>query len=301
MRAIVITGYGGVEHLEVRDVPEPKVASADLKIRLAATSINPVDWKIRRGDLKQYMPVQLPFIPGWDSSGEVVEVGTAVKSFQVGDRVMGSVERSYAERVVASVDAWARVPSSLDLRDAAALPLIGLTGVQLMEEAVRPQAGQIVLVTGAVGAVGRAAVFAGKAMGARIWAGVRGRQKKEAEALGVEGVVAIDDEAEWQRIPELDALADTVGGATTGKLLSKVKHGGIVASVVGEPPGAKERGFEVRAIRTRRDSARLAKLGESAARGELVIPVAKRFSFDQVREAHRFAESGSVGKVLLLP
>jgi NADPH:quinone reductase-like Zn-dependent oxidoreductase len=301
MRAIVITGYGGVEHLEIRDMPEPNVGPTDVKIRLAAASLNPVDWKIRRGELKQYMPVTLPYIPGRDASGEVVELGRRVTSFRVGERVMGFVESGCAELVVAPAEAWAPVPSSLDLRDAAAVPLTGLTGVQLIEEAVNPRPGQTVLVTGAVGAVGRAAVFAAKAIGARIWAGVRGKQKKEAESLGVEGVVAIDHDTEWQRIPELDALADTVGGAPTGKLLSQLKQGGIVGSVVGEPPGAKERGFVVRVVRTRLDSARLAKLGESAARGELVIPVAKRFSFDQVREAHRFAEGGSVGKVLLFP
>jgi NADPH:quinone reductase-like Zn-dependent oxidoreductase len=131
--------------------------------------------------------------------------------------------------------------------------------------------------------------------------GVRRKQKKDAEKLGVAGVVATDDEADWQTLPMLDAIADTVGGPTTGKLLSKLKQGGIVASVVGETPGAKERGVTVRAMRTHPDSARLARLGESAARGELVIPIGKRFSFDEVREAHRVAEQGGVGKVLLLP
>ncbi len=301
MKAIVVIGYGGVENLELREMPEPKVEASDVKIRLEAASINPVDWKIRRGDLKQFMPVQLPFIPGRDASGEIVELGASVTGFRVGDRVTGLVERGYAERVVAPVDAWAHVPSSLDLRDAAALPLAGLTGVQLMEQAVKAERGQTVLVTGAVGSVGRAAVFAGKTLGARIWAGVRSKQKREAEQLGVEGVVAIDDDSDWQRMPDLDAIADTVGGATTAKLLSRLKRGGVVGSVVGEPAGAKERGIAVRAMLTRRDPARLALLGESAARGELVIPVGKRFSFDQVREAHRVAESGGVGKVLLVP
>jgi NADPH:quinone reductase-like Zn-dependent oxidoreductase len=301
MRAIVLIGYGGVEQLEVRDMPEPKVGAKDVKVRVAATSLNPVDWKIRRGDLKQYMPVELPFILGRDASGEVIEVGLEVNAFKVGDKVMGLVNQGYAEKVVAPADAWARIPDGLDVHDAAALPLIGLTGAQLMEEAASPRASQTVLVTGAVGAIGRVALFAGKKAGAKVWAGVRGKQKKDAESLGADGVVAIDDDHDWEHLPELDAIADSVGGPTTGKLLSRLKKGGTVASVVGEPPGAKDRGFTVRAIHTHLDSERLAKIGESVARGELRIPIGKRFSFDQVREAHAVAEAGSIGKVLLLP
>ncbi len=299
MKAIALIGYGGVDCLELREVPEPKVGWNEVKVRVAAASINPVDWKIRRGDVKNWMPVQFPYILGRDASGEVIEVGAGVTAFKVGDRVMGLASGAYAECAVAPVEAWARVPASLDLRDAAALPLVGLTGVQLMEEAVNPKRGQAVLVTGAVGGVGRAAVYAAKARGAKVWAGVRGRQKSEAAKLGVEGVVAIDDEAEIATLPLLDAVADTVNGGTITLLLQKVKPGGTIGSVLGEPAGAKARGLTVRAIHSHPDSQRLAQLGESMARGELVIPISKRFPLAEAREAHKLAEHGGGGKVLL--
>src|SRR5438270_414530 len=109
MKAIVLSDYGGVDRLEMRDVPEPRPAAGEIKVRVAASSVNALDWKIRRGDLKGWMPVQLPYILGRDTSGEVVEVGLQVSGFKVGDRVLGFVEHAYAEYVVAPTGAWALV------------------------------------------------------------------------------------------------------------------------------------------------------------------------------------------------
>ncbi|WP_338866733.1 NADP-dependent oxidoreductase [Myxococcus stipitatus] len=301
MKAIVLTGYGDVDCLELRDVPEPHPAAGELKVRVAAASINPVDWKIRRGDMKSVLALKLPAMTGRDVSGEVIEVGPGVTAFKVGDRVMGLVNGGYAEQVVAPVDAWARLPSSLDLKDAAALPLVALTGTQLLEEGVNPSRGDIVLVTGALGGVGRAAVHAAKLRGVKVWAGVRAKQKADAARLGVEGVVAMDDPADLDRLPTLDAIADTVGGGVTQRLLARVKPGGTIGSVVGEPPGAKEKGLKVHAMFAHPDSKRLTQLGEDAAKGELVIPIGKRMPLAEAREGQKLAERGGAGKVLLLP
>jgi NADPH:quinone reductase-like Zn-dependent oxidoreductase len=299
MKAVVLKSYGDVDALAVQEMPEPQVGPGEVKVRVSAASINPVDWKIRRGDLKARMPVQFPKILGRDVAGEVIEVGAGVDAFKPGDRVMGLVNAGYAEQVVAPVDAWAKVPESMDLKDAAALPLVTLTGVQLMEEAVNPSKGDTVLVTGALGAVGRTAVFAAKARGVKVWAGVRAKQKAEAEKLGVEGVVALDVAEEVERLPMMDGIADTVGGKTVAAVLEKLKPGGTLGSVVGEPPEAKGRRITVRAIFSHPDSRRLTQLGQSAAKGDLVIPVSKRFPLDQVKEAQKLAEQGGVGKVLL--
>jgi NADPH:quinone reductase-like Zn-dependent oxidoreductase len=105
-----------------------------------------------------------------------------------------------------------------------------------------------VLVTGAVGSVGRAAVSNAKSRGVKVWAGVRRAQKEEAAKLGVDGAVALDDDAEVDRIPPLDGIADTVGGETIWKLLARVKPGGAIGSVLGAPAGAKERGLVVRGM-----------------------------------------------------
>jgi NADPH:quinone reductase-like Zn-dependent oxidoreductase len=206
---------------------------------------------------------------------------------------------TYAERVVAKEEAWAKVPAQLGLVDAAAIPLVALTGAQLIEDAVQPRPGDTVLVTGALGGVGRAAVFVAKARGAKVWAGVRGARKDEAAKLGVEGVVALDDDASLDRLPRLDAIADTVGGATTLKMLGRVKPGGTIGSVVGEPAGAKERGLVVRAFLAHPDSRRLAQLAQAVADGKLVLPIAKRMALAEIREAQRAAEKGAGGKVVV--
>lgn len=301
MKAVVLKGYGDVDVLAVQDMPEPKVGPGEVKVRVTAASINPVDLKIRRGDMKERIQLKFPAILGRDVSGEVIEVGTGVEDFEPGDRVMGVVNAGYAETVVAPTEAWAKVPESLDLKDAAALPLATLTGVQLIEEQVQPSQGDTVLITGALGAVGRAAVFAARARGARIWVGVRRKQVEEArKTLKVDGVVALDDPKDIAKLPTLDAVADTVGGAAMTAVLERVKHGGTVGSVVGPTPGAKEKGLVVRAFSSHPDGRRLAQIGQSVAKGELVIPVGKTFPLAQAKEAQKLVESGGVGKVLLV-
>ena len=155
--------------------------------------------------------------------------------------------------------------------------------------------------TGAVGGVGRAAVYVARKLGARVIAGVRAKQKAEAQTLGAEQVVALDDDGEISRLPQLDAVADTVGGATIEKLLPKIRKGGTIGSVVGEPAGAKERGLEVRAMLAHPDSKRLRELAEAVARGELEIPIERTFPLMQAAQAQKLAEKGGVGKVLLVP
>jgi NADPH:quinone reductase-like Zn-dependent oxidoreductase len=234
-------------------------------------------------------------------AGEVVEVGPGVTALKVGDKVLGLVQRGYAEQVVARADAFARLPPGLDLRDAAALPLVLLTGAELIEEAVHPKRGDTVLVTGALGGVGRTAVHVAKLHGARVIAGVRTKQKAEAYSLGADQVVAIDDDAEVSSLPQLDAIADTVGHETVAKLLVRLRPDGTLGSVLGEPSAAKGKPFTVRAFMAHPDARRLGDLAASVARGELSIPIVKRLPLAQAAEAQRLAErGGSGGKVLLI-
>jgi NADPH:quinone reductase-like Zn-dependent oxidoreductase len=299
MKAAVLVGFGGVDQLELREVPEPKTAPGQIKVKVVGASINPIDWKLRQGARRPGMDLELPAILGRDAAGEVVEVGSGVGRFRVGARVTGLVMGAYAERVVANEDAWAEVPEKLDLADAAAIPLVALTGGELVDQGVRPRAGDTMLVTGALGSVGRVAVFVAKSRGVRVWAGVRGAQKEAAQALGVEGVVALDDDADRRRLPTLDGIADSVGGATMQKLLECVRPGGTVGTVVGEPAGARERGLEVRHVWAQPDPDRLASLVRAVADGALAIPIARRFPLSEIREAQELAEKGAGGKVLL--
>ncbi len=301
MKAVVLTGYGDVDTLELRELPAPRVGPGELSVRVSGASLNPVDWKIRRGELRGVMPLELPVILGRDASGEVIEVGPGARGFPIGARVMGYVQGAYAERVVAKAESWAIVPPAIDLIDAAAIPLVGLTGSQLID-AIDPSAGQTLLVTGAVGSVGRVAVFAARARGPQVWAGVRRTQKQDAAELGVDvdHVVALDDDRELDALPQFDAIADTVGGVTMQKLLSHVRHGGTIGSVLGKPPGAEERGLVVRAVFSHPDPVRLAELGRAVAERRLVIPIARRFPLAQVRAAHQFAERAAGGKVIIV-
>jgi NADPH:quinone reductase-like Zn-dependent oxidoreductase len=299
MKAAVLVGFGGVDQLELRDVPEPKTGPGQVKVRVVGASINPIDWKLREGAKRPGLNLELPAILGRDAAGHVVEVGTGVTRFRVGARVAGLVWGAYGEYVVANEEAWAEVPENLDLVDAAAIPLVALTGAELVDEGVRPRAGDTVLVTGALGSVGRVAVFVAKSRGVKVWAGVRRAQKDAAAALGAVGVVALEDEVDCRRLPTLDGIADTVGGPTTQKLLERVRPGGSVGTVVGEPAGARERGLEVRHIMAHPDPDRLASLVHAVAEGTLVIPIAKRFPLSEIREAQELAEKGAGGKVLL--
>lgn len=299
MRAVILTGYGDVNTLEIADRPDPKVGPKEIKVRMVGASINPVDWKLRSGALRAMMPLTFPAILGRDASGEVVGLGPGVTQFTVGTRVMGLVNGAYADFVVAGLESWVEVPGKMDLVDASALPLVVLTGAQLVEEGLRPRYGDVVLVTGALGSVGRTAVFVAKLAGAKVWAGVRGKQKAEAAKLGVEGVVALDNDAEIAALPMLDGIADTVGGPVVIKLFGKVKPGGTIASVVGEPVGAKELGLVVRGVMAHVDADRLGALAQAVADGKLVIPIARRLPLADAREAQTLAEHHAGGKVIL--
>ncbi|HVT67261.1 MAG TPA: NADP-dependent oxidoreductase [Trebonia sp.] len=303
MRAVVLSEYGPPSALQLQTVPDPQPGPNEILVRVAGASLNPVDWKQRSGALRSFMPLNLPAILGRDAAGTVVAVGAGVTAFRPGDRVLGRVPGGgYAELVAAPLDSWARVPDRLQLADAGALPLVVLTGAQLAEEATDARSGETILVTGATGSVGRAAVFAAKARGAKVIAGVRAKHRAEAEKLGADAVAVIDDAAGISRLPpSLDGIADTVDGETIQQLLGHLQPGGKLGSVLGEPAGAKEKGFQVKAFLTRSDPKRLAELAEAVADGKLVIPIARRFPLAEAAAAHALAERGVDGKIVLLP
>jgi NADPH:quinone reductase-like Zn-dependent oxidoreductase len=301
MKAVLLHGYGGIDQLEYEEVPTPQPAAGEVLVRVISTSINPIDFKIRSGMMKERMKLEFPAILGRDVAGEVTALGEGVTGFKPGDKVMGLVNHSYAEYLTARAGDLTRIPEGLDAKDAGVLPLIGLTGTQLIEEGVQPKSGERLLVTGAAGAVGRTAVFVAKQHGARVMAGVRARQKSEAEPLRADSVVALDDENEIALLPERDAIADTVNGETLGKLLPKLKKSGRLASVLGIPEAAEKAGIDVRAVFAHPDPDRLYKLAEDFRDGRLRIPIAKRFRLAEMRQAHEAAEKGVNGKIAILP
>src|ERR1700678_3689602 len=192
MKAVVLHEYGGPENLKYEDFPDPVPGEDDVLIRIAATSINPIDYKIRSGEAKARFPVEFPAILGRDVSGVVRAVGAKVTGFSPGDKVIGLGWATYAELAVLKASLLTHLPDGLDLVEAAAMPLVTLTGEQLISRGTKIQAGQTLLVTGALGGVGRTAVFVAKKAGAIVIAGVRQHQLKEAEALGADQVLALD-------------------------------------------------------------------------------------------------------------
>jgi NADPH:quinone reductase-like Zn-dependent oxidoreductase len=301
MKAVVLHEYGGPDKLKYEDVSDPVAGEGEVLVRVTASSVNPIDYKVRRGAMKEYMPLELPAILGSDISGIVREIGAGVQGFAPGDRVMALGNNAYAELVVVKAEELTHVPEKLDLVEAAALPLVTLTGEQLISRGTKIQPGQTVLVAGAVGGVGRSAVWTAKKAGAVVIAGVRKSQVKEAEGLRADQVLALDDAGAMERLGLIDSVADTVGHETAEMLLGKVKQGGVFASVLGPPGNAKMHPtVKVESVRVVPDAAMLKTLAEDVVAGRLVIPIDRMVPLAEADEAQAAAEKGGLGKVLLL-
>jgi NADPH:quinone reductase-like Zn-dependent oxidoreductase len=301
MKAVVVHQYGGPGVLKFEDYPDPVPGPGEVLVRVAAASVNPIDYKRRAGLTKDFYPLHFPGLIGVDIAGTVVRTGPDVEGFSVGDRVFAMADNTYAELCVVNAAVLAKVPDGLDLIRAAALPLATTTGNQL-SSATGIEAGQMLIVVGAVGSVGRSAVFTAKERGAAVIAGVLKRQIDEAKTLGADRGVATDDDATIANLPPLDAVADAVGGETAEKLIAKVKPGGVFASVLGAPQnGAKYPSVKVVAVFSKFDRKTLEFMAEAVRDGKLVIPISQTLPLSGAAEAHAAAEKGGIGKILLVP
>jgi NADPH:quinone reductase-like Zn-dependent oxidoreductase len=301
MKAIVLHEYGGPEVLKYEDYPDPSPGPGEVLVRVAAASVNPIDYKRRAGLTKNFYPMTFPGLIGVDMSGTVAKLGPGVEDFSVGDQVFAMADNTYAELCVVKADALAKVPKGLDLIEAAALPLVTVTGNQLMS-ATEIKAGQTVLVVGAVGNVGRSAAFTAKSRGATVIAGVLKKQFDQAKTVGADQLVATDDDTALVSLAPLDAVADTVGGKTAEKLIGKVKPRGVYASVVEAPQSAAYyTSVKMVHVFSKFDRQTLEFMAAAVRDGKLVIPIGPRFPLSQAAEAHAAAEKGGVGKILLVP
>ena len=300
MEAIVVHQYGGPEVLKFEDYPDPVPGPGEVLVKVAATSVNPIDYKRRAGLTKDFYPMTFPGLIGVDIAGTVVKIGLGVEGFSVGDQVFAMADNTYAELCVVKAEVLAKVPKGLDLIQAAALPLVTVTGNQLMS-ATGVKAGQTVLVVGAIGNVGRSAVFTAKGRGATVIAGVLKKQTDGAKTIGADQVVATDDDAAIANLPLLDAVADTVGGKTAEKLIARVKPGGVYSSVV-EPPQNATKYPSVKLVHvfSKFDRKTLEFMAEAVRDGKLVIPISQKLPLSEAAEAQAAAEKGGTGKILLV-
>ncbi len=303
MKAVVLHEYGGPEKLRFEDnVADPQVSGDTVLIAAAAASVNPIDWKVRSGARQKDFPLTFPAILGRDVSGVVRAVGANVKHFKPGDRVLALSNATYAELVAVPDANLTHLPDGVDLVDASAIPLIALTGDQLVRHATNLQKGQTILVTGAVGSVGRAAVHTAKKMGAQVIAGVRKKQLEAARALGVSSVVAIDDDEAIAKLGSVDVIADTVGGEVTVKLITKVKPGGSFgyASVLPEGIAALNPAVKITRVFAQPDPSKVREFADDVRDGKFVLPIGRRLPLRDAAEAQVLAEKGGVGKIVLL-
>jgi NADPH:quinone reductase-like Zn-dependent oxidoreductase len=301
MRAIVVHQYGGPEVLKFEDYPDPAPGQGEVLVRVAAASVNPIDYKRRAGLTEDYYPIHFPGLIGIDVAGTVIEIGPGAEGFSVGDQVFAMADNTYAELCVINVAVLAKIPKGLDLIRAAALPLVTVTGNQL-SSATGIKAGQTVMVVGAVGNVGRSAVFTAKERGATVIAGVLKKQMDEAKTVGADQLLATDDDDAIANLSPLDAVADTVGGKIGERLIAKVKPAGVYASVVDPPQNAaKYSSVKVVHVFSQFDRKTLEFMAEAVRDGKLVIPISQKMPLSKAAEAQAAAEKGGVGKILLVP
>jgi NADPH:quinone reductase-like Zn-dependent oxidoreductase len=301
MKAIVVHEYGGPEVLNYEEYPDPVPGRGEVLVRIAAASVNPIDYKRRAGLTKDFYPMRFPGLIGVDMAGTVVTVGPGVEDFSDGNRVFAMADNTYAELCVVKADVLADIPEGLDLVEAAALPLVTTTGNQLAS-ATGVKAAQTVMVVGAVGNVGRSAVFTAKDRGATVIAGVLKRQMDEAKSIGADEFVATDDDAAIANLTPLDAVADTVGGKLAEKLIAKVKPQGVFASVAGAPQNAaKYPSVKVVPVFSHFDRGTLQFMAEAVRDGKLTIPISLKLPLSEAAKAHALAEKGGIGKILLMP
>ena len=303
MKAVRLYEYGGPENLKYEDgVKDPLLNADSVLIETTATSVNPIDWKIRSGAVQKFFPRQLPIILGVDVSGVVRAVGANIRTFKPGDRVLAMADATYAELVVVEGSSLTHAPEGLNLVDSAAIPIICLTGDQLIRLTVRAQLGQTIVVTGALGNVGRAAIHTANKLGVKVIAGVRARELTQARTLAVSDAVAIDDDAAIAKLAPVDGVADTVGGETAAKLFGKVKDGGHFGYTSVFPDGVRQRNptVTVAQVWARADAAKVGEFAEDFRDGKFLLPIGPRMPLRAAGEAHALAQQGGAGKILLV-
>jgi len=310
MKAIRIHEYGGAQVLRYEDAPRPQPGAGEMLVRVFAAGVNPVDWKVRAGFMKEMVPLPLPWIPGNDFSGVVESTGSDVTEFHAGDEVFGKSDMprngSYAEYVVVPNSAVAAKPRTLDHIHAAAVPLAALTAWQALfgngqAPALDPRAGQTVLILGAAGGVGSFAVQFAKWKGARVIATSRPGQEAHLRALGADTIIDV----ERQRIEDadqVDAVLDLVGGDLQQRAWSRLKRGGALASTMGPPSEAeaKARGVRTVSVFTQTNAAQLAEIAKLIDAGKVKVVVSQTLPLASAQRVHELLEGGGVlGKVVL--
>ena len=295
MRAVRFHDYGPPSVLVVEDVERPRPKEGEVLVRVRAAGVNAIDWKFRAGYLKDFMPLELPHTPGLDLAGTVDEVGVGVSDFSRGDDVFGRGAGAYAEYAIVPVTALAHKPASISFKQAATLPIGGVTAWAGLFEAAKLETGQRLLVQGGAGGVGSLAVQLGHWKGAHVITTTSTGNVDYVRSLGADEVIDYTTAKFEEVARDVDVVLDTVGGEVTDRSWGVLKPGGILVVVAAMPDTEKAATHGVRTSGvqspelTRPVLEELAKLVES---GSLTPQVGPVFPLTDAARAHAVAETG---------
>jgi NADPH:quinone reductase-like Zn-dependent oxidoreductase len=309
MKAVRIHNYGGLEVLRYEDAPRPQLEDGEVLIRVHAAGVNPADWKVREGHLKQFVQHKFPLILGWDLSGVIEEVGANPAGggrFKKGDEVFGKPDTSrdgtYAEYVVVRESEVALKPKSLHHVYAAAVPLAGITAWQALFDVAQLKRGQCVLIHGGSGGVGHFAVQFAKCEGAYVIATASTKNQQLLREMGVDQPIDYTTQRFEQVAENVDVVLDTIGGDTQERSWKVLKQGGLLASVVQPPDAEKAKEFGVRGafVWTQPNGNELAKIAALIDSGNLKVVLDRILPLSEARRAHELSRSGHARRKIVL-
>jgi NADPH:quinone reductase-like Zn-dependent oxidoreductase len=302
MRAVRVDHFGGPETLTIQNVPKPRPGPGEVLVRVAATGVNPVDWKFREGRFKD---LPLPFTPGGDFCGTIAELGPGAAGFKKGDVVYGSSNGSVgaeAEYLAVSLKNVALKPRTLEPVEAAGVPISGMTAWQAVYTHGRLKSGETILILGASGAVGSIAVQLAKRVGARVIGTASASSIGRLRALGCDEPVDYKTRRFEDVAKNIDVCLDLLGGDYLLRAFAVVKRGGRLISTVEapDPALARRRGITAEHMRMQPDAAQLRELALKIDAGELKVPVAKVLPLARAGEAEELNRRQEVhGKIVL--
>ena len=306
MKAIRIHNYGGPEVLKYEDAPRPQPQAGEVLVRVHAAGVNPIDWKIREGHMKDIFPVSFPLILGWDLSGVIEEVGSGATRFKIGDEVYSVPDPTrngaYADYIVVRESELALKPNSLHHIRAAAVPLAALTAWQALFDTAQLQPSQRVLIHAGSGGVGHFAVQLAKWKGADVFATASTKNQDLLRKLGVDEPIDYTQQRFEDVARKIDIVLDTIGGETQERSWSVLKKGGNLVSLVQPPSEEKAKALGVRAafVASHPSGARLAEIAKLIDSGKLAPVIDRILPLSEVRRAHELSQSGHThGKIVL--
>ncbi|HLR60641.1 MAG TPA: NADP-dependent oxidoreductase [Pseudogracilibacillus sp.] len=307
MKAIVINQYGGAEELVEKELSKPNIEANQVLIEMHATSINPIDWKIRAGYMKDGMDFDFPLILGWDAAGVVSEVGKEVANFKVGDEVFARPAMSngtYAEYVAVEEELVALKPKSVSFEEAASVPLAGLTAWQCLVDYGHIKQGNKVLIHAGSGGVGSFAIQIAKSFGAYVISTASGKNEAFLKELGVDEFINYETTDFIDVVNDVDLVVDTMGGEILDESLEVVKEGGRLVSTAGQPDAEKAKAKKVTAdsMWLNPNGKQLAELGDLMEKGKVKVHIGETYPLTQagLRKAHELSETHHAkGKIVI--